>query len=227
LPWALSRAAQGVRCLPDGLSRPRDDGTAPVGDFDAVCAAPGLTSPINPVAWQRLMSEAVSSYDHVVVETGWLVGATSGRERFNTVRDVLSSADDVFVVASSDPEGAARLVEWRAAADTVGPHVPVVAAFGRAPDSRYEREHLARIIRDNTGQKPFADVIYLPEDPVVARARWNAELVWRGPWLQAVREAVAHALHRPRQLSEPGDSGARRPLPRSRAGAARAGSLVP
>jgi hypothetical protein len=173
------------------------------------------------------MSEALSSYDHVVVETGWLVGATSGRERFNTVRDVLSSADDVFVLASSDPEGAARLVEWRAAADIVGPQVPVVAAFGRAPDSRYEREHLAGVVRNNTGQKPFTDIVFLPEDPIVARARWNAELVWRGPWLQVVREVATRSLRYARPLSGGGDRGARKSPGRPRAGAARTASLVP
>jgi len=31
LPWAVSRAGQGLRALPEALSGPREDGTAPVG----------------------------------------------------------------------------------------------------------------------------------------------------------------------------------------------------
>lgn len=191
LPWAVSRAGQGLRALPEGLSGPRDDATSPVGHFDVICASPGAPQALNPAHLGRLVAEALGVYDEVFIETGWLVATSSGRERFGAVRDVLVGADCVVVMASADPEGAARLVEWKAAAETAGVSGPSVGVFGRARDSSYERDHLARVVLANTGRKPFASLSFLPEDQTVARARWNAEMVWRCRWLKAVTELVA------------------------------------
>ncbi len=194
LAWAVSRAAHGQKALPDGLSGRREDGTAPVGNFDVVCGTPGAAQVIPAAELLRLVEEAVASYDRVLVETSWLVGAPSGRERFGAARAMLATADRAVVLAAPDPEGAARLVEWRAAAMALGCKAPCWAAFGRARTSRYERSHLADLLKANTGRHPFEDVCFLPEDPTVGRARWNAELVWKGPWLRAVNtlaDAVA------------------------------------
>jgi hypothetical protein len=191
LPWAVARAGQGLRALPEGLSGPRDDGPAPVGHFDVICASPGAPQALNAAHLGRLVAEALGLYDEVFIETGWLMAPSSGRERFGAVRDVLVGADRVVVMASADPEGAARLVEWKAAAETAGVSGPSVGVFGRARDSAYERDHLARVVLANTGRKPFTSLSFLPEDQTVARARWNAEMVWRCPWLKAVTELVA------------------------------------
>ncbi len=190
LPWAVSRAGQGLRALPEALSGPREDGTAPVGHFDVICASPGAPQPLNPAHLNGLLTEALDVYDEVFVETGWLVAPASGRERFGAVRDVLVGADRVVVVASADPEGAARLVEWRAAAETAGVGAPSVAVFGRARESAFESDYLARVVVANTGRRSFAGLCFLPEDKTVARARWNAEMVWRCPWLKAVKDLL-------------------------------------
>jgi hypothetical protein len=191
LPWAVSRAGQGLRALPEGLSGARQDGTAPVGHFDVICASPGAPQAVNGAHLSSLVTEALGIYDEVFVETGWLVAPPSGRERFGAVRDMLVGADRVVVTASADPEGAARLVEWRAAAETAGVSAPCAGVFGRARNSRYERDYLAGVVRANTARRPFARLSFLPEDQTVARARWNAEMVWRCPWLGAVKELVA------------------------------------
>ncbi|HTT91279.1 MAG TPA: hypothetical protein VMF65_17115 [Acidimicrobiales bacterium] len=194
LAWAVSRAGQGHRVLPEGLSGPREDGTAPVGHFDVICGTPGAAQVIPAAELLRLLEEAATAYDHVLVETSWLVGLPSGRERFGASRAVLAAADRAVVLASADPEGAARLVEWRAAALAAGFRGPGWAAFGRTRPSRYERSHLANVLQVNTGRHPFEAVWFLPEDATLARARWNAEIVWKGPWLRNVNrlaDAVA------------------------------------
>jgi hypothetical protein len=194
LPWALSRARQGLRAFPEGLSGAREDGTAPVGHFDVTCAAPGAANPVSPSQLEKLVAEAAGTYDHVLVETGWLVGAPSARERFSAAGAALRNADAIVVFAAADPEGATRLVQWKAAALAAGVAAPSWAVFGRARRSRYEREHLRGLVEANTGRYPFAGIEFLPEDPTVSRARWNAEITWKGPWLTALRELVGNVV---------------------------------
>ncbi len=191
LAWAVSRAGQGQKVLPAGLSGPRGDGTSAVGHFDVICGTPGAAQVINAAHLVRLVEEALVSYDHVLVEASWLVGSPSGRERFGAARAALVLADRVVVFASADPEGAARLVEWKATSLAAGVQAPCWAAFGRAGRSRYERTHLASLLASNTGNHPYAGVTFLPEDPTVARARWNAEIVWKGQWARAVKALAA------------------------------------
>jgi hypothetical protein len=197
LPWAVSRAGQGLRALPEALSGPREDGTAPVGHFDVICASPGAPQSLNPAHLKGLLTEALDVYDEVFVETGWLVAPSSGRERSGAVRDILVGADRVVVLASADPEGAARLVEWRAAAETAGVGAPSVAVFGRARESTFESDYLTRVVVANTGRRSFGGLCFLPEDKTVARARWNAEMVWRCPWLKAVKELLIASVSPP------------------------------
>lgn|GEM_PF-1956950 len=196
LPLALSRAAQGVAALPEALSLPRQESPT-VGHFDVVCAAANPAQPLNPSHLERFISEAASSYDCVVVETCWLVGSPSARERFSAARAVLQRASSVVVLASPDPEGAARLVQWKALALSYGVDAPAWAVFGRARASAYERSHLGSIVEANTGRHPFAGISFLPEDPAVARARWNGELVWKGPFQKAVAQLAAECLAGP------------------------------
>ena len=194
LAWAASRAGQGLRALPDGLSGPRDDGTAPLGHFDVICGTQGATGVIAAAHLEKLLAEALGRYEHVVVETSWLVGSPGPRERFSAARAVLQKADSIMVLASADPEGASRLVHWKAAAMAAGVTAPCWAVFGRARKSRYERDHLRSLVEVNTGLNPFRGFGFLPEDPTVARARWNAEMVWKGPWARSLRELVATSV---------------------------------
>ena len=191
LPWALSRAGQGLPALPEALSRPRPGLAKPVGHFDVVCAAPTSAQRINPFELERFLGEATLRYDYVLVETSWLAGVGGALERPSPARTVLRLAASIVVVAGTDPEGAGGLVRWMAAALVAGVSAPAFAAFGRARSSRYEREHLRSIVDSNTGRHLFASIAFLPEDPAVGRARWNGELVRRGAFFDAVRELAA------------------------------------
>jgi hypothetical protein len=194
LPWALSRVRQGLGALPEGLSGARDDGTTPVGRFDVICAAPGAAHVVGPAQLEKLVIEAATCYDYVLVETGWLVGSPSARERFSAARKVLQMAGSIVVMAAADPEGAARLVQWKAAAMAAGVGAPCWAGFGRARKSRYEKDHLRGLVESNTGRHPYSGFVFLPEDVAVERARWNAEMAGKGPWQCAVRDLVGSSL---------------------------------
>jgi hypothetical protein len=193
LPWAVSRKAQGLPALPDALSAPRQASPV-IGHFDVVCAAANPAQALNASHLESFILEAVSSYDCVLVEASWLVGSPTARERFSATRALLQRAASVVVLAAPDPEGAARLVQWKSVALAHGIEAPTWAAFGRARPSRYERSHLGSIVESNTGRYPFARIVFLPEDPLVARARWNGELVWKGPFQRAVGALATEAV---------------------------------
>lgn len=77
-------------------------------------------------------------------------------------------------------------MEWRSAAVGEGAAAPASAVFGRVPArSGFERSVLNSLVVASTGSARFTRLAWLPEDPVVARARWNGELVWRGRWSAA------------------------------------------
>lgn len=190
LGWVLGRIGQGRRALPDGLSPPQD-GAPGLGGFDVVCqsASPGGPPVVNRVLLAALVEEGLVGYDHVLVEAGPLVATAAGvaTDLFSAGRALLAAADRVVVFAAADPEAAARLVEWRAGAVEAGVNGPVWAVFGRVPGrGAFEGSQLAGLVEVSSGPAGFAGVRTLPEDPVVGRARWNGELVWRGRWLKAV-----------------------------------------
>ncbi len=189
LPWALSRVAQGLSALPEGLSGARGDGTRPLGAFDAVCVPPGAPQGLHAEHLERLLREAAERYDHVLVELGPHAGTAAAHPSPAYTR-ALATASSIVVVAQPDPEGAARLVNWRAAYLAETGSSPCHAVFGRARRSGYEREHLVGIVSSNTGAHPFATCRFLPEDPGVARARWNATMTERGSWLAAAQALV-------------------------------------
>lgn len=186
LACGLSRVANGQRVVPDALNGAREDGVPPVGSFDVICAGYGQAPKITAGGVSRLVDDIATSYDHIYLETSSVPTTPGESERSAAVRTVLSKAHEAVLFASSDPHGAARLVEWKA---TMGATVavPCQAVFGRASESRYEKDHLASLVASGTHQSPFSRVVFLPEDAVVQRARWNAELVWKGPWLREVR----------------------------------------
>ena len=198
LAWALSRAQQAKPVFPEGLSGPNSDGLKPIGDFDAICgvSSPGGPTPVNPVDLTRALEEALAIYDHVLVDTGpWLTSQT-GRDRLGAARATLELAARVVAFGRSTPDGVAQLVEWRANAHENGLGAPLWAVFGRSRD-KYERAHLGHILDASTMPvRSFAGVHFLPEDRHIAKARWNAQLVERGPWLRAVK-ALARDLTGP------------------------------
>ena len=139
----------------------------------------------------KLLVEVEPHYDHVLVECSYLLRGTTEQERFSAVRSALARAHRVVVMASSDPQGAAGLVEWKGAAVTAGISAPCLAVFGRSGGSGYEHQHLANLVESSTGRHPYSDVAFLAEDATVNRARWNGELVWKGRWLRQVHSLAA------------------------------------
>jgi hypothetical protein len=135
------------------------------------------------------LDEATSIYDHVMVETGVLVNATSGsgRDRLATTRAAIGHADGIVVLAGADPNASVKLLEWQATSMAARIVAPTWAAFGRASKSRFEQGELARQL-EIAGPASFGATVFLPEDRVVARARWNGGMVWKGPWLRAVHK---------------------------------------
>jgi hypothetical protein len=131
----------------------------------------------------------------VLVETGLLLAGSSdlGRDRFAAARAVLARADRVVVLAGADGEGAIRLVNWLSAATSVGVGAPIWAVFSPTRSS-YEEAQLAELLSDHGVAGAFAAVHFLPEDPAVAKAKWNRDLVRHGRWLAAVRRLAAEMV---------------------------------
>lgn len=192
LAWALGRIGHGQRALPEGLSPGHGDAGPALGSFDVICAspAPGGPAPADPGTFDALVDEALTVYDLVVVEAGPLVGQArpgAGADRFAVGRRLAGRAGRSAVFAAADPEAAARLVEWKAVAADLGLSGPATAVFGRVSGrAGYEWSHLVAVVDPPSSPGWFAGVHRLPEDRVVARARWNGELVWRGKWRAAV-----------------------------------------
>lgn len=207
LPWALSRAGQGLDALPDAVSPPGPGAPAGADRFDVVCAASTAAYEINPAQLDKFLAEASAGYDYVLVETSWLLGASSARERFGAARAVLRKAACIVALASADPEGAGRLVQWKATALGLGVGAPTFAAFGRASTSRYETEQLRSLIEANTGRQPFEGVAFLPVDERVGRARWNADVVRKGPFRDAVGALAARTAAVASGLGAVGEGG--------------------
>jgi MinD-like ATPase involved in chromosome partitioning or flagellar assembly len=194
LPWALARAQQQRAIFPEGLTRARDDGIAPLGSFDVICgmSAPGGPLAVNPVELTSLLEQALGIYDHVLVDTGpWLTKmAQTGRDRLNAARPSLALAHRALVFARATPDGSTQLVEWRSAAYDNGLLLPIFAVLGRAA-GKYEESHLAHMLEANTNwPHTFAGVQFLPEDARLTKARWNAELVTSGRWWRSVQGLV-------------------------------------
>jgi Mrp family chromosome partitioning ATPase len=194
LPFALARAQHVGPVFPEGLTGRRNDGTVPLGSFDVICgmSAPGGPSPVNPVELTTLLEEALTVYDHVLVDTGpWLTRAAQvGRDRLNAARPSLALAQRALVFARATPDGAAQLVEWRSAAHDSGLAIPAFAVFGRSK-SNYERSHLAHLVQLHASwPHGFAGTLFLAEDRRLTKARWNAQLVTSGKWWRSIRALV-------------------------------------
>ena len=188
LLWSLERVRQGQRALPEGLSPGREDGVRPLGGFDVICGTSSTSSPpvVSPMHLGALLDEAVICYDDILIEMGPLAGPPGGRDRFGAAWVVVARADQMVVFAAADPCGAVKLIEWQAGAADAGWAARSCAVFGRAPAGRFERGQLADNLEASTVVPGFASIHFLPEDRAVARARWNAEMVVGGRWLDAV-----------------------------------------
>jgi hypothetical protein len=201
LGWALGLAAQNQPVFPGGLTPAVGPTGRGLGNFDVICqsSTPGGPSPASPTHLFALVDAALGRYDHVVVEIGPLVLESSpGLDRFAAGRNLLARADQVIVMAGADPEAVVQLGEWKAAARTLKVTAPCWAIFGRIPKGNYEASHLRASLEATTGSEAghFAHIDFLPDDPHVARARWNGEVVTRGRWFTAVAQ-IAHQFAGP------------------------------
>jgi hypothetical protein len=153
---------------------------------------------------------ALAIYDHVVVEIGPLVlESTPALDRFAAGRAMLVKADQAIVVARADPEAVIALAEWKAAARSMSVGARCWAIFGRTPKGNYEMSQLTASLQATTASQAgaFAGVRCLPEDPQVAKARWNAEMVGRGRWLHATSR-LAQEIATPTVMAAPAPAAA-------------------
>jgi hypothetical protein len=201
LGWALGLAAQDQPIFPGALTPAVGPTGRGLGDFDVICqsSTPGGPSPSSPTHLHTVVQAALDRYHHVVVEIGPLVLEPSpGLDRFAAGRSLLARADQVIVMAGADPEAVVQLGEWKAAARTLTVTAPCAALFGRIPRGKYEASHLRASLEATTGSQAghFVHIDFLPEDPHVARARWNGEMITRGRWFTAIAQ-IAHQLAAP------------------------------
>jgi hypothetical protein len=155
---------------------------------------PGAPTPASPTHLEAVIDAAVRTYDHVIVEIGPLVLEPGPSvDRFAAGRAVLGKADQAVVMARSDPEAVIGLAEWKAAARTLAVSARCWALFGRTPKGNYEISQLTASLQATTASDAgsFAGIRSLPEDPQVAKARWNAEMVGRSRWLSAIKSLSA------------------------------------
>jgi hypothetical protein len=201
LGWALGLAAQDQPVFPGALTPAVGPTGRGLGDFDVICqsSTPGGPSPASPTHLYTVVQAALDRYHHVVVEIGPLVLESSpGLDRFAAGRSLLARADHVIVMAGADPEAVVQLGEWKAAARILKVTAPCSALFGRIPKGNYEASHLRASLEATTGSQAghFAHIEFLPDDPHVARARWNGEMITRGRWFTAIAQ-IAHQLAAP------------------------------
>ena len=205
LSWALGLAAQGQAIFPAALTPSHGPEGRGLGDFDVICqsSVPGAPAPASPTHLEAVVDAALSVYDHVLVEIGPLVlESTPSLDRFAAGRAMLTRADQAIVVARCDPEAVIHLAEWKAAARTLAVGAQCWAVFGRTPKGNYELSQLTASLQATTASDAgsFAGIRSLPEDPQVAKARWNAEMVSRSRWLSTV-ERLARDLATPTVMS--------------------------
>lgn len=214
LGWTLARVGQGHPGLPKGLTPAWSEEARRKIGFDVICqtVAPGGPPSANPGQLGTLIGQALAGYDTVMVEVGPTVGPSpaGGADRFAAGRAMLVRADRVVVLAGPDPESAARLAEWAAAAAEWGISAPkAVAVFARLA-GRFEGTHLKGVVENSTGER-FTSVHLLPEDPAVAKARWNGDMVRRGRWHNGVARLVDELSQTPASAPVPPATAARRP----------------
>jgi CO dehydrogenase nickel-insertion accessory protein CooC1 len=117
-------------------------------------------------------------------------GAASPGDAIDDVRSrVIERSRVVIAVGVANPVGVVRLAEWIDDVRGVAPAVPVHVVVNRAPTSRARRAEIARELQGGTR---IAGLTFVPTDPRVDDAVWEASLVERGPFARAV-ETVRRA----------------------------------
>lgn len=172
----------------------RRAGSVGVGEvpFDVV---PGLA---NPADWGQmqdvsaLLDAAARQWRWVVVDTGPECSPDQvppGGARNAATRIALRSADQVIAVCNGTRTGVLRLLDWAASAAELVDG-PAVVAINRAPRQGFRQGELRGQVVANLPGHLAAEVAFVPADPLVAAADWDAAVTPRGPFVAAVEGLV-------------------------------------
>ena len=186
------RHGSGVGTDPLAVRSPGASGTVP---WDAIV---GLA---NTADWAQLrdadlvalLTELQDRWDRVVAVVGPHLEEMGGLgpERFDASRVTVGAADALVGVAPATRLGVLAWLDWAAdVQDLVGPR-PVWAALRRVPRSPFKQAELEHAVRSNMAPELLAGLAFLPEDPRVEDAAWQAAPLRRGPFVKAVGDLVA------------------------------------
>jgi hypothetical protein len=193
------RHGSGVGADPLAVRSPGASGSVP---WDAIV---GLANPAADWAQLRdadlvaLLEELGSRWDRVVAVVGPHLEELEGLgpERFGATRATVAAADAVVGVAPATRLGVLAWLDWAAdVEDLLGPR-PLCAVLHRLPRSPFKQAELAAALRANVAPELLAGVFFLPEDPRVEDAAWQAAPLLRGPFVKAVGEIVAALVPTP------------------------------
>ena len=186
------RHGSGVGADPLAVRSPGASGTV---TWDAIV---GLA---NTADWTELrdgdlvslLEELQSRWDCVVATVGphleELEGLGPGR--FAATRATVAIADALIGVAPATRLGVLAWLDWAAdVADLVGPR-PLWAALRRMPRSPFMQAELEQAVRANIAPELLAGLTFLPDDPRVEDAAWQAAPLRRGPFVKAVGDLAA------------------------------------
>jgi hypothetical protein len=186
------RHGAGVGADPLAVRSPGASGTVA---WDAIV---GLA---NTADWDQLrdadllslLEELRERWDRVVAVAGPHVeelGAL-GPGRFAATRATLGAAEAVVGVAPATRLGVLAWLDWAAdVADLLGPR-PLWAVLERVPRSPFKTAELEEALRANIAPDQLGGVCFLPADPRVEEAAWQAAPLRRGPFVRAVGDLVA------------------------------------
>jgi hypothetical protein len=158
-------------------------GLANTGDWDQLRDADLLS----------LLEELRARWDRAIAVAGPCLeelGAL-GPGRFAASRATLGAADALVGVAPATRLGVLAWLDWAAnVADLLGPR-PLWAVLERVPRSPFKAAELEDALRANIAPEHLGGVWFLPADPRVEEAAWQAAPLRRGPFVRAVADMVA------------------------------------
>jgi len=190
---ALTALASGGD-LSAAVARRSGAGGGAVG-FDVVA---GLA---NPADWpqlhdvSRLLATLGESWPYVVVDTGGVCAPDQvppGGARNAATRVALRQADHVVAVGNGTRSGVLRLFDWAASAAELIDG-PVTLAISRAPQEAFRRGELVDQLTATLPPLLCADIEFIPRDPRLAGADWDAAPPGPGPFMAAI-ESLADRL---------------------------------
>jgi MinD-like ATPase involved in chromosome partitioning or flagellar assembly len=159
----------------------------------------------NPREWENLseseaadlVGELAGGFDAVVVKISRhledLAGLAGTAGRFDVGRRITAMADHFVAVANASPLGSTRLMALlgeQGRLGTVRPHVVV----NETPASLFVQGEIGQELRRTVTP---ASLTFLPVDPRVRKASWQAELVRPGPFTRRLARMVDHLAPRP------------------------------